>query len=188
MKDIKEINKCCCFIPLRIGVNGISYTTYETLQIVNNAVFVDKGIYSASVIVDTLLCLVAAFGLFVICVVETAYLLKLYVRSICALLVLKCLDFIYIVVIFASYKSDFINFCKRNSGPYESDENMISQGCNITYIRSLLSNIFISVFVIILTIYFIIIISVYTEKYRTKDDDYDTSEEVIETPGSNHNY
>ncbi|KAF0468057.1 hypothetical protein F8M41_025868 [Gigaspora margarita] len=96
----------CVIVNSLEHVNGIVFTTYQTLQIVNNAVFFDKGIYSATVVVDTLLCLVAAFGLFVICVV----------------------------------------------------------------------------------IYFTIIISVYAERYRTKDDDYDISEEVIETPGSNNNY
>ncbi|CAG8825643.1 2065_t:CDS:1, partial [Gigaspora margarita] len=36
-------------------------------------------------------------------------------------------------------------------------------------------------------IYFAIIISVYEVNCKAKDNDYDTSEVVIETPGSNYN-
>ncbi|CAG8469972.1 12490_t:CDS:2, partial [Gigaspora rosea] len=36
-------------------------------------------------------------------------------------------------------------------------------------------------------IYFVIIVNVYAIKYKAKEDGYDTSEVVIETPGSNHN-
>ncbi|KAF0471048.1 hypothetical protein F8M41_025286 [Gigaspora margarita] len=168
-------------------ITGIAYTTYDTIEIVNNAVYSDKGLYSISIIVDTLLCVVAAFGLFVICVVETAYLLKLYVRFVYALLVLKCLNFVFIILIFASYKSDYINFCKTNYIPSNVHENESVRTCNITYITSLLSIIFISVFAIILMIYFAIIISVYEVNCKAKDNGYDTSEVVIETPGSNYN-
>ncbi|RIB26173.1 hypothetical protein C2G38_2164028 [Gigaspora rosea] len=70
--------------------------------------------------------------------------------------------------------------------PSESEENGITHRCNISYISTLLALIFISVFNIIFKIYFAIIIVVYAEKYKTKDDDSDTYEEAIETPGTNH--
>ncbi|RIB15157.1 hypothetical protein C2G38_1600511 [Gigaspora rosea] len=118
---------------------------------------------------------------------ETAYLLRLYVRFVYVLLVLRCLNFVFIILIFATYKSDYMNYCKTNYIPSNVNENASVHTCNVAYITSLLSIIFISVLVIILMIYFVIIVNVYAIKYKAKEDGYDTSEVVIETPGSNHN-
>ncbi|CAG8616870.1 31507_t:CDS:2 [Racocetra persica] len=133
------------------------------------------------------MCLVAAFGLFVVLVVETSHLLKLYVRFVYALIILRSLSWLYTVIVFASFKNDFMNFCKASYNQSNADENQITRACNIAYIGWFLSTIFIGVFLIIITIYFAMVINAYAEKCKAKEDGYYISPDVIETPGSNLN-
>ncbi|CAG8732739.1 6457_t:CDS:2, partial [Cetraspora pellucida] len=133
---------------------------------------------------DTLLCIVAAFGLFVIFVAKYASLLRLYVRFVYALLVLRSLGLLYVVITIASFRNDYMNFCKTNYYSNNVDESKLIRGCNISYISLLLGFIFLCIFVIITTIYFAMVINAYAERRQAKEEGVYVSSTVLEIAGS----
>ncbi|CAG8623464.1 22564_t:CDS:2 [Dentiscutata erythropus] len=155
------------------------------VQIIGNAPLYDKGIYTVAIVVDTLLCLVASFGLFVIFLAKTAYLLRLYSRFIYAYLIIRTLSFLYTIIVLASYKSDYMDSCVQiNESRHGADHNETTYFCNIGYFGMLLALILTGVFTIILMIYYAMVINAYSKRREIKEEENESSSEVIETPGS----
>ncbi|RIA87852.1 hypothetical protein C1645_776369 [Glomus cerebriforme] len=172
-----QVSTCCCCVPLKAGavivtlfwlVFGIYVTVRNSLAIASfEFTFKFNEIQSILVIVlDGLISMGAAFGLFVLTCANTSKMLSIYSMIANGIVGINIVNYTIAIIIAVVYKSAILNACIADSTTINGD---IKAECNDGYNYIVSTIILNAIITTILSVYFSIVISSYAQKRKGKE-------------------
>ncbi|RIA82603.1 hypothetical protein C1645_787555 [Glomus cerebriforme] len=180
------MTKCCCCIPLKIGViiisslwlaGGVYQTTNGIINIISpdrtdepNRVGNIRGPIIAAIVLYGLVTIGAAFGLFVVLFANTPKMLSIYSK------IAYCIAAIYIisnlveVIAIVLSKSKFLEDCKVYSNSSTESQAEKDSACLSMYNSIFKYIIIVAVIAILLVLYYTTIISAYARERKANED------------------